>query len=68
MAIPIHLLTALKADKTTLAAFDKIRRGMLWTCSSSVTGGKCIVAWAKVCRPKSHGGLGILDLEKFARA
>ena len=67
-SMQIFLLTAIKLDKATLKALDKIRRGMLWDCSASVSGGKCKVAWQKVCRPKSMAGLGILDLEKFARA
>jgi hypothetical protein len=31
-----------------------------------VSGGKCKFNWAKVCRPKGMGGIGILDLERFA--
>ena len=67
-SLSIFLLTAIKFDKVALRALDKIHRGLLWSCSASVSGEKCRVSWSKVCRPKKLGGLGILDLEKFARA
>jgi hypothetical protein len=41
---------------------------MLWACKPVVSGDKCKVIWAKVCRPKGIGGLGILDLDRFAMA
>lgn len=33
-----------------------------------MTGGKCKINWTRTCLPTGFGGLGILNLEKFARA
>ena len=42
---------------------DKIRRGFLWECKGVAVGGKCLVSWKLVCRPKMYGGLGISNLQ-----
>jgi hypothetical protein len=47
---------------------DSIRRAFLWAACDKVTGGKCTVNWEMVCKPKDFGGLGILNLTKFASA
>lgn len=44
---------------------DKIRRGFLWAQEDQARGGKSLVRWTDVCRPK---GLGISDLQRQSRA
>jgi hypothetical protein len=51
-----------------MKAMLKIERAFLWAASDKISGGKCEVKWDVMCRPKNMGGLGILDLNKFARA
>jgi hypothetical protein len=51
-----------------LLKIGSIRRAYLWVACDKVTRGKCKVTWELVCKPKIHGGLGILNLTKFASA
>jgi len=53
-----------------LKQIDKIRRGFLWKGEEPkiMSGGLCLVNWPVVARPKNLGGLGVSDLERFARA
>jgi len=61
-------MTALKPPKEVLPEVDKIRKRFLWAGHKAISGGKCKVNWTKTTLLKECGGLGILDLERFARA
>jgi len=65
---PVYLLTALKIPKKVLEDLDRKRKKFLWAGNENLTGGKCKVNWARACMPLENGGLGILNMEKFARA
>lgn len=67
-ALPVYLVTVIKPLKKFMREFDKIRRRFLWAGDGQLTGGKCKVAWTKVCTPVESGGLGIKDLELFSRS
>ena len=65
---PVYLLTVIKTAKEFLDDLDKMCKGFLWAGDGALTGGKCKVNWTRTCLPKVNGGLGVLDLERFARA
>jgi hypothetical protein len=47
--------------------FDKIKRRFLWAGNKAISSDKCKVNRTKTTLPNELGGLGVLDLEKFAR-
>jgi len=67
-SLPVYLLTVVKVPKNFLKELDTLRRRFLWAGDKELTGGKCKVAWNKVCTPTGNGGLGIIELERFSRA
>ena len=67
-SIPTYFLTVFNLQKWAIKQIDKIRRSFLWKGEADVGGGHCLVQWAHVKKPKSSGGLGVLDLEMFSRA
>jgi hypothetical protein len=68
-AQPIYHLTVFPPQKWLLQTIDKMRRNFLWKGSNpeACTGGHCLINWPTTFLPKSKGGLGILDLDRFAR-
>lgn len=69
-AIPTYFLTSFKMNKWAIHNSEKFMRAFLWRGKEYDTakGGHCLVRWKKCARPKTLGGLGIKDIEKFNRA
>jgi hypothetical protein len=63
-----HTLSILNAPKCVLQYLDKVRKRFLWARGENLIGGKCKVNWLMVTRPINLDSLGMLDLERFARA
>lgn len=61
-ARPIHHLIVAEVPKWAVDRVDKGCRAFFWSGTEAIHGGKCMVAWQRICRPKEFGGLGTLDL------
>ena len=67
-SVPTYYLTVFELQKWAIKKIDKLRRNFLWKGMPVANGGHCLVKWSKAMRPKSFGGLGILDLDLFSQA
>ena len=65
---PTYFLTALRASDEVFEEIDSRRKRFLCAGLERILGGKCKVNSRRCNRLTKQGGLGILDLRKFARA
>ncbi len=61
--LPIYTLSMFRAPKWVLKQIEALRRDFFWFGSEKGHGWGRHVAWKTACRPKVHGGLGVLDLD-----
>ena len=66
-ALPIYLLSFYRISKKVVHKIVSIQRNFLWG-GDNVSSKIPWVIWDNVCLPKSRGGLGIKDLNKFNAA
>jgi hypothetical protein len=50
-ALPTYLFSVFAPPMWLVKAVDKIRRAWLWAVDVTCSGGRCKVAWARVCPP-----------------
>eukprot|EP00253_Pinus_taeda_P033272 PITA_33272 len=64
--IPIYMQSAILAPTGVNVQIRNIQRDFLWGKGEEKKKW-ALVAWERVCKPKSHGGLGLHDLEILNR-
>jgi hypothetical protein len=62
-SLPTFYMCTLKLPKTVIKQIDKLRRHCLWRGADINAKKPPQVAWKSVCRPKTQGGLGVINLE-----
>lgn len=57
-SLPVHAMSTILLPKSTIDKIDRVSRSFLWG-STPQKRKQHLVAWNRVCLPKSEGGLGI---------
>eukprot|EP00253_Pinus_taeda_P008429 PITA_08429 len=65
-AIPFFMFSTLLAPKGIKQQIRNIQRDFLWG-KGEEKNKWALVAWDKICKPKSHGSLGLHDLETLSK-
>jgi hypothetical protein len=68
LALPTYYMCVLHLSLEIIDQIKKYHRHCLWRGSDINKKGNCLAAWSKVQRPKSQGGLGVIDLATQNRA
>lgn len=61
--LPSFFMCSLKIQKSVLEICNRAQRHCLWAKEEDSASSNALAAWSRVCRPKSRGGLGVLNLE-----
>ena len=63
-SLAIYAMCSIKLNPKIIKHLDKLCRSCLWVRKSDDGyKGSSLAAWGMVCKPKSKGGLGIIDLK-----
>ena len=63
-ALPTFYMCSLKIPPQVVRQIDLYRKHCLWSKGDINRKGSRLVAWETTCKPKNHGGLDIIDIEK----
>ncbi|KAJ3689098.1 hypothetical protein LUZ61_018262 [Rhynchospora tenuis] len=61
-SIPVYFMSVFKLPAWVIKAIDRIRRNFIWGSSNNLGSGVHLLAWNRICLPKSLGGFGLRDL------
>jgi hypothetical protein len=62
-SLPNFYMCSLKVQKAILNICDRASRHYLWAKEEGNSTSHSLAAWSLFCKPKKHGGLGVLNLE-----
>ena len=62
-SLPSFFMCSLKLQKAIINICNRAQRHCLWAKEEDSSSVNALAAWTLVCRPKQHGGLGVLNLE-----
>ena len=63
-SMPIFFLCSLDIPQGIIKQLNRIIRQCLWRGNNQDSSKQSLASWEMICKPKSSGGLGILDFKK----